>query len=387
MKIAFIGQKGIPAKTGGIERYTENLAINLAGEGHEVLLYSRYYYSQGIKQYKGVRIISVPSLKSKNLEAITNTFFACLDLAFRKVDIINFQAIGPASLIWLIKILKPGTPVVFTFHCQDYYHQKWGGFARWYLKLGEKIGCRFADKVIVTSRVLQDYVKNTYQLAAEYIPYGAATPEKIEVSSIRRWGLEKNNYIVSIGRLVRHKGVHYLIEAFKQTTTDKKLVIVGEAAHTADYAAELMALAKNDERIIFTGNQTGRDLKELFSNAYLFVQPSEYEGLSVALLEAMGFGLACLVSNISQNEEAVATNGLTFENKNVNDLKEKLNFLINNPNETERFGRAALARVKQEYNWPKVTAAITSCFAETIKNDKFTKDKFSNTKIVPLKVN
>jgi glycosyltransferase involved in cell wall biosynthesis len=370
MKIAFIGQKGVPTQNGGIERYTENLALSLIRRGVEVLVYSRRYYSQGIKEYKGIRVISLPSIKNKGLEAITNTFLACFDIAFRKVDAINFQAIGPASLIWLAKLLKPKTPIIFTFHCQDYYHKKWGAFARAYLKFGEKIGCRYADKVIVTSRVLQEYVKATYGFTPIYIPYGAYTQDTVPVKDIRRWGLEEKNYISYIGRLVRHKNIHLLIEAFKQIKTNKKLVIVGGSSYTDDYVSELMDLAKDDERIIFTDNQSGHILNELFANSYIFVQPSEYEGLSVALLEAMGWGLACLVSDIPQMLEGIADAGLSFKEGNVQDLKDKLEFLLANPAEVQRLGQAAKKRIATEYNWPGVASQLEAVYREAIGSRK-----------------
>lgn len=370
MKIAFIGQKGVPTQNGGVERYTENLALSLVKRGLEVFVYSRRYYSQGIKEYKGIRVISLPSIRSKSLEAITNTFLACLDVAFRKVDAINFQAIGPASLIWLVKILKPKTPVIFTFHCQDYYHKKWGLFARAYLKFGERIGCRYADKVVVTSRVLQDYVQATYGFTPIYIPYGAYDQDIVPVRDIRRWGLDEKNYISYIGRLVRHKNVHLLIEAFKQIKTDKKLVIVGASSYTDDYVSELMEMAKDDERIIFTDNQSGHILNELFANSYVFVQPSEYEGLSVALLEAMGWGLTCLVSDIPQNLEGIAATGISFKEGDIDDLKNKLEYLLDNPAEAERLGKAAKERIRTEYNWPGVASQLDAVYREAIASRK-----------------
>ena len=370
MRIAFIGQKGVPTQNGGVERYVESLALDLVNRGVEVLVYSRRYYSRGIKEYKGIKVISLPSIKSKNLEAIFNTFLACFDVARRKVDAINFQAIGPASLIWLVKIFKPKTPIIFTFHCRDYYHKKWGFFARFYLKFGERIGCRCADKVVVTSRVLKEYVKKTYGFDPIYIPYGAYAQEIIPVRDIRRWGLEEKNYLAYIGRLVRHKNVHLLIAAFKQIKTDKKLVIVGGSSYTDNYVRELMDLAKDDERIIFTDNQSGHILNELFANTYVFVQPSEYEGLSVALLEAMGWGLACLVSDIDQNLEGVEGTGLSFKEGDVQDLKERLEYLLANPAEAERLGRAARERIKNEYNWPGVASQLETVYREAIAGRK-----------------
>jgi glycosyltransferase involved in cell wall biosynthesis len=364
MRIAFIGQKGLPAQNGGVERYVESLALNLVEQGQEVFVYSRHKYSLGLKEYKGVEIISLPSLAGKNFEAISHTFLACLDVVFRKVDIIHFQSIGPASLLWLVKLLKPRTPIVFTFHCQDYYHQKWGGFAKWYLKFGEKVGCLWADKIIVISKELNNYVKNKYKKSAVYIPNGASLNERMPVREIRRWGLEENNYFVSISRLVRHKGIQYLIAAYKQLKTAKKLVIVGDGAYTDDYVRELHELANGNDNIIFTGNQSGRTLAELYSNAYAFVQPSESEGLSIALLEAMSYGRACLVSDIEANKEALEDTGLIFKNKDINDLKDKLEYLLNNPGEIAKFSEQALKRVTTEYNWQNIVKNVQEVYNE-----------------------
>jgi len=367
MKIALIGQKGAPTRNGGVERYAENLAAHLASAGHEVFLYSRKYYSQGLKEYRGFKIVSVPSINTRSLEAITNTFFAIVDVIFRKVDVINLQSIGPASLIWLLKIFKPGTPITFTFHCQDYYHAKWGRLARAWLHIGEYLGCHLADEVIVISRDLVQYVEKKYGFTPTYIPLGTDVMTKVPVKNIIRWGLEKGNYIVFIGRLVRHKGVHHLINAFKKTDTTKKLVIVGGSAHTDEYVQELQELARDDDRIILTGNQDGETLQELFSNAYLFVQPSEYEGLSLALLEAMSWGLACLVSDIPQNLEGIADTGLTFKVNDSVDLQKKLQYLLMSPEKTKKFGQAAAIRVKKEYNWNDITKNVVNLLATSLK--------------------
>lgn len=369
MKIAFIGQKGVPTRNGGVERYAENLAATLVAKGHEVLLYSRQYYCQGIKEYKGIRIITVPSFNTKSFEAITHTFFACFDVAFRKVDVINVQSIGPASLIWLLKILNPRTPIIFTFHCQDYYQKKWGRLARWYLKLGEKIGCLLADKIVTISKDLKVYVEKTYHKTAIYIPNGAYISDPLPVLNIRRWGLDKDNYISYIGRLIPHKNVHQLIAAFKGIKTDKKLVIVGDSSYTDDYVQELHKLAAGDNRIIFVGNQEGLMLKELFSNSYVFVQPSEYEGLSIALLEALGWGLTCLVSDIPQNLEAIENAGLSFKVNDINDLAEKLQYLLDHPEQKAKLGNLAIARVRTEYDWQRISDQVVSVFQDVIMEE------------------
>ena len=372
MKIAFIGQKGIPTKTGGVERYVENLATNMVKAGHEVTVYSRSSYNtEKLKEWNGIRIITTPAIASKNLDAITSTFFACLDLVRRHYDIIHIQSIGPGSLLWLAKLLKPRTKVVFTFHCQDYYHKKWGRFAKWYLKFGEVVGNRLADKVFTVSKSLAQYAKDHYGAEALCIPSSAQVSPLAPADEItKHWGLTKDSYLVSIGRLVRHKGIHYLIKAYQELTTDKKLVIVGDGSFTDDYVTELKELAATNPNIILTGNQTGQTLKELYSNAAIFVQPSESEGLSFALIEAMSYARPCVVSNIDSNREALAAAGIYFEDRNYQDLRDKLQTLLDEPEQLAVYGQAALARVKKEYEAGKIARDMIAAYEEVLNRKK-----------------
>jgi glycosyltransferase involved in cell wall biosynthesis len=369
MKIAFIGQKGVPAQTGGVEKQVEELLLHLVERGHSVYAYTRRGYALVGKEYKGIKLITLPFIKGKNFEAISHTFLAVIDLIFRQVDVIHFQSIGPASLIFILKIFKPRTPIVFTFHCQDYYHKKWGFFARWYLRLGENIGCRLADQTLITSQELTTYTAARYDKNPLYMPTGINQAIEFAAKEIKsNWNLEKDSYIFSASRLVKHKGIHYLIEAFKKTKTEKKLVIAGASAHTDDYVAELHKLAEGDDRIIFTGNQSGDVLKELYSNAYLFIQPSEYEGLSVGLLEAMSYGLPCLASNIPANNEALGGLGFSFENKNIDSLHQWLDkILAMDKDSLKESGRLLKARTLKEYSWSKIVDDTLTVYENLIR--------------------
>jgi len=355
MKVYFIGQKGIPAIYGGVERHVEDLATRLVVAGHEVFVYVRpNYTNKKIKKYKGVNLISLPSIATKHLDAITHTFRACLDLIKRDVDIIHFHSIGPSSLIWLAKLLRPSVPIIFTFHTKCYEHKKWGGLAKMYLKFGEMIACHLADKVIVISPSLARYVKLKYKVSSTILPNGVSKLSSVKANKIKKWGLEKNDYILTVTRLVGHKGIQYLIAAFNGLKTKKKLVIVGDGAYTDNYVKELKAAAEGNKNIIFTGNQSGRELAELFSNAYLFVQPSESEGLSIALLEAMAYKKCVLVSDIPENLYVSKGVGLSFINKSVNSLRIKLRYLLNHHKLVVNYGLSAQARVKEYYNWDKI---------------------------------
>jgi glycosyltransferase involved in cell wall biosynthesis len=369
MKIVFIGQKGIPVKAGGVEKHVNDLAVKLVEKGHDVSVYTRPSYTDSsLKEYRGVKLISIPSIPTKHLDAISHTFFACLDIIFRRdFDIIHFHSIGPSSLIWFVKIFKPHTPVVATFHTQCYHHKKWGIFARFFLKMSERICCYFSDRVITISTSLNRYAKEKYGIDATYSPNGVNPMKKVAADEIsERWGLTKDSYIVSVGRLIQHKGIHYIIEAYKQLKTDKKLVIVGDGFFTDKYVQQLEEMARGNENIIFTGTQSGRVLKELFSNAYMFIQPSESEGLSIALLEAMSYATPVLVSDIEENREAVDDAGFYFKNKNIADLRFKMDEMLVKPTEIQAKAQMALERVEKHYSWNSIVVDVLEVYEDAL---------------------
>lgn len=356
MKIYIIGQKGLPAHGGGVETHVENLAIKLVQSGHDVFAYTRRNYSsKNFTEFMGVKLISLPSINTKNLDAISHTFFSILDFIFRrKADVIHFHSIGPASLMWLVKFFRPKVKIVFTFHSQCYLNSKWGKFAKLYLSLGERIGCKMSDEVIVVSKSLKKYVEETYNRLATYIPNGVIVKENISAEEIsNKWGLEKDSYILSVSRLVKRKGLEYLISAYNQLDTDKKLIIVGDG----DFSSDLKELAADNKNIIFTGMQTDKTLQELYSNALLFVQASEAEGLSISLLEAASYKLPILISNIDANVEVIGDEAFSFKNKNTADLKDKLELFLNNSdirNNIDRNTEKVYNKILSEYNWDNI---------------------------------
>lgn len=348
MKIALIGHKGIASGGGGVESHVRDLALSLAARGHKVVSYSG---SDKIAELGGVEIVRVFTIRLKNVEAALRTLNAVLLTAFRKFDLIHVHSIGPGSFIPLLKVLNPKTPIFFTFHCQDYYHQKWGRFAQAYLRFGEKVACRYADHIIAVAKDIVPYVQERYGREAIYISNATGVKQYRPAVAIKaNWNLEKGSYILSVSRLVRHKGIHTLIEAYKELQTDKKLVIVGDSAYTDDYAKEVRAMAEGNANIIFTGAQSGDVLAELFANAAIFVQPSESEGLSVALLEAMSYSLPCLVSDIPANLQATGEAGLSFKVNDAANLRDKLSQMLGNETQRQQLGAAAIERVSQEYS-------------------------------------
>jgi len=376
MKIAFIGQKGIPAKFGGVERHVEELAVELVGRGHEVFVYARNNYTdKTIREYKGVKIINLPSIPTKHLDAITHTFLATVHSLFCKYDVIHFQAIGPSLMSWIVRIFKRNVALLSTFHCQDYYHKKWGWFARKSLLLGEYLTCKIPNKTITVSDLLGWYSRNKYGIEPAVIYNGTrANSEDVKnIGSLEKWNLIEKKYIVFVGRLIRHKGAHYLIEAFNKLNDngtipeDFKLVIAGDGFHTDDYVDQVKKMAEGKDNIIFTGNLEGDELKEIFSKACLFVQPSESEGLSIALLEAMGYGVPVLASDIKENTDVIKDMGFVFKSENVESLASELRKITNNNNELENKVLKAREEVKTKYNWMNIAEKTEDVYREVLK--------------------
>jgi glycosyltransferase involved in cell wall biosynthesis len=368
MRIAFIGQKGIPTKFGGIERHVEELAVRLAKSGNAVFVYCRPWYTPvTMTNYQGIHLINLPSVQTKHLDAITHTFLASLHALFADYDVIHYHGVGPALLAFIPRLFKPNVKIVVTFHCIDRKHKKWGLFARLALKLGEWAACHFAHQTIVVSKTLQYYCSQIYNTDTIYIPHGV-TRRRVNYGDDlikKSFDLVKDSYIVVVSRLVGHKGIHYLISAYNQLKTKKKLVIVGGSAFTDKYVNYLKDLAYGNHNIIFTGYQEGKVLDQLFANAYLVVHPSEFEGLPLTVLEAMSYGKAVLSSDIAENLELVRGHGFTFRNKSIKDLALKLERLLANAESVQKTGQESREYVAKNYNWEEVARKTLAVYRDS----------------------
>jgi glycosyltransferase involved in cell wall biosynthesis len=373
MRIAFIGQKGIPV-VGGIERHVEALAIRLGAMGHEVTVYTRPRYAPANPSFApGVQVVSLPTIPTKHLDAIVHTFVCTLHAALvLKPDIIHYQGVGPSLMTWLARLLARRSAVVSTFHCIDANHQKWGWFARLSLRLGERAACTFPHRTIVATQLLSDYAKKHFGREGTKIPNGALTSDVHPGSDrLAEYGIEPGKYIAMVSRLVRHKGAHHLIRAWqllkaRGATNGMKLVICGDSSFTDGYVAEIKALAKDDADIVFTGWARGA-VDQVYANAAFCVHPSEAEGLPLVVLEAMGWGKAMLVSDIPEHLEVVG-GGMspTFRNTDVEDLARQIEALIKDPALCAEYGRRGKAHIREHYNWNKIAQATSRVYTEAV---------------------
>lgn len=354
MKIAYIGQKGIPTLYGGVERHVEGLATKMAESGHQVFVYTRSYYTpKDLKNFQGVNLINLPSIRTKHFDAISHSFLATIHALFKKYDVIHYHGVGPSILAFIPKIFKPYTKVVVTFHCVDRKHEKWGGFAKRILSLGEWTSCNFPHQTIAVSKEIQKYCLEKFKTQVNYIPNGVTVNYgNLKNNELDKFNLEPQKYFVIVSRLIPHKNIEEVIKVSKNLD-NYKLAIVGDGFYTDDYVNYLKDLAKDSENIIFTGNQTGDALEQLFQNALAFILPSKNEGLSISLLEAMSYKLPIIVRDIPEHQDLVSEK-LMLSYNSPEELRGMIESIITSPKQYKNMGLKAYDYVKDNFSWERI---------------------------------
>ena len=374
LRSCMFGHKRIPSREGGIEVVVEELSTRMVKLGHQVTCYNRgghhvsgkEFDGERLHEYKGVKLKTVPTINRKGLTAVSSSFFAALASAFGRYDVVHIHAEGPAAMCWIPKLF--GKRVVVTIHGLDWQREKWkNGFGSKYIHLGEKMAVKFADEIIVLSKGVQEYFQKTYGRKTLFIPNGVNRPVLRKADLIKnKFGIDKDGYLLFLGRIVPEKGLRYLIEAYKELHTDKKLVIAGGSSDTDDFMQEIQTLVTGDDRIIFTGFVAGQALEELYSNAYLYLLPSDLEGMPLSLLEAMSYGNCCVVSDIAECSEVVEDKAVTFQKSNVQDLKEKLQRLCDDPATVQKYKNEAADFICSKYNWDEITRKTLAVYEDRL---------------------
>lgn len=375
-----IGHKRIPSREGGVEIVVDELATRMAARGNHVIVYNRKGHNVAGAEfdstenasnkpffYQGVHVIPVTTVDVKGMAALSSSFFATLKAIKTRPDVIHYHAEGPCVMLRLAH--WAGIRTVATIHGLDWQRAKWGRFASTYLKFGERTAAKCADEVIVLSRNMQEYFKNTYGRDTRFIPNGIERKQSVAAQKItNEYGLNKDDYILFLGRIVPEKGVHYLIEAFRRLDTNKKLVIAGGSSDSEEYYEQIKQMAAQDPRIILTGFVEDQLLQELYSNAYIYVLPSDLEGMPMSLLEAMSYGNCCLTSDIPECTEVVEDKAATFEHGSVDSLRDSLQGLLEEPQAVQRYKADATGFITGKYDWDAVTERTLAIYATDEKN-------------------
>jgi glycosyltransferase involved in cell wall biosynthesis len=362
MRIAMIGQKGLPATYGGIERHVEEIGRRLAKRGHEVTVFCRLYYTPPGAQDDRLVLLRRPSIHTKHLDTISHVAWSTAEAMIRRHDIVHFHALGPSAFAFLPRLA--GQRTVVTVHGLDWQREKWGRFASWVLRQCEGPAARFPNRTIVVSRTLREHFRKHHHCDAIFIPNGTSLPVPRPAKKLGQLGLTPGKYVLFVGRLVPEKGVHYLCEAFSRIDTDLKLALVGGLSFSQDYV-ELLRRYESD-RVKLLDYVFGDGLEELWSHAYLVVQPSTMEGLSIALLEALSYGRCVLLSDIPENLEVGEDCAVSFRSKDVHDLQEKLEMLIRQPELVRQYEERARAHIQAHYSWDTVAENTEAVYRELL---------------------
>lgn len=348
IKVIVLGTRGIPDIQGGVETHCQELYPRIAKKGYDITVITRtpYIKNRTITSYNGVKLKHIYAPRKKSFEAIVHTCLGILYAKFNKADILHIHAVGPSLLTPFAKLLRLN--VVVTNHGPDYERKKWGKFAKAILRIGEKLGSLYADRIIVISEVIKRVISEKYNKKDSYLIYnGVNLPDKSDKTDyLNSLGLIPKKYIIGVGRFVEEKGFHDLINAYKNIKTDVKLVLVGDSDHETEYSRKLKISAKNNN-VILTGFIKGDSLNQIFSNAGLFVMPSYHEGLPIALLEAMSYDLDILASDIPANLELNLNHINYFITGNIEDLKRKLSSKLTEHHQVDNY----INIIKNKYNW------------------------------------
>lgn len=375
MKVAMLGHKVIPSRRGGIENVLTTLCPLLVDAGVDVTCYNRssdkveseYIDMVHEKKYRGVKLKKAFTINARGVAAMIASFSAAVSASFSDCDIVHFHAEGPCAAMWIPKLF--GKKCVATVHGLDWQREKWGhGFASKYIKFGEKVLAKCSDEIIVLSESARDYFMETYGRKTTIIHNGIDKPVHRAADKItKEFGILENDYICIISRLTAEKGIHYLIDAFLNTKTDKKLVIAGDTSDTDDYVEMLKNKAAGNPNIIFTGFISGDILDEMYANAYLVALPSDIEGMSLSLLEALAYRNAVLCSDIPENTSVAENKAMYFKKGDVADLTEKLQLMCDNKELVDNLKSGADEFITEKYNWQDIANSTYGLYKNVLK--------------------
>jgi glycosyltransferase involved in cell wall biosynthesis len=357
LRIFVIGTRGFPDVQGGVERHCEELYTRLARKGCDITVATRTPYVLPEKRMPSWHEVSLLHLwcpKTKAFEAIIHSVLGVFAAARKSPDVLHIHAVGPSLVAPLAKLL--GLKVVVTNHGPDYQRAKWGRTAKAVLKLGEYMGTKFADQVIVISSAIKELMISEYNRTdPNLIPNGVTLPTiRPNGETLKKYGLEPQKYLFTAVRFVPEKGLHDLIDAYRKIENpDFKLVIAGDADHETSYSLQIKEMADKVPGVVLTGFISGEPLAELYSNAGLFILPSYHEGLPIALLEAMSFELPVLISNIPQHQEVALPEFRYFPVSDTEALSAKMVELMSRGiSEEEKAGQRTM--IEEKYNWDRI---------------------------------
>ena len=361
---------GLPPAYGGAETFINEISRRLVKKGHEITVYgSKGLYKGKISSYFGVKIRNLPYFYNKWIDFPLRRILSILDVLGRKVDVIHLCGSDSALYASLIKLHKIG--IVLTIDGMEWERSSWPLLVRLLVRSVITLPKYTVDELIIDSIPVYHYYIKKLNIPATYIPYGADIDVGHDLCPIHmKLGLQPGKYILFIGRLVKEKGVHILLQAYDKVSNkfNLPLVIVGGTSFEQSYFEELKRFAKRD--VIFTGPIYGPESRDLLRNALIYVSPSYLEGTSPAILQAMGCGKCVIVSDIPMNRAAFGNSVVYFKVKDSTDLAEMLQDLLSDEKLIEKYQQLAINKIKTMYSWNSMADKYEESYYRSLRKKR-----------------
>jgi len=357
MRIAAFGFRTIPPTKGaaGADKFAMELFPRLVGRGHSVVAYNRRYPDVFVPEtnFKGVQIKTFKTIKRKGFDTLLHSFKCTWDIITNNTaDVVHIQNGG--NSIWALPLRLFGKKVFISQDGVDWKRDKWPWYGKLYLRFSAFLTSRLPSQVIFDNVIAKKLFEDKFNKKFEFIPFGAEVePVAADDAIFEKFGLEKGGYYLFVGRFIPDKGLHYLIPAFNNSNSTKKLVLIGGSPNPSPYEKEIQSMANS--RVVFAGYVYGADVTRMMMNAFCYIQPSDVEGLSPVVLTVMGLGVPLIVSDIEENLYAVQDTATTFEKQGIESLTDKINEAESDYDRMLMLAEKAKIRALKEFNWDKVT--------------------------------
>ena len=375
MRVAMLGGRGLPATYGGVERHIEEIGARLVERGHEVTVYCRPHYTERDAGgwYRGMRRVVLPGIPSKHLDALSHTAVAAAHAAKQGFDIVHYHAVGPGLISPLSRASGRGA-VVLTVHGLDFGREKWGLGARLALQLSARMSAHVPDRTIVVADALREHYREAYGVETSYVPNGVtppAGPAGQVGATVAEWGVQPDEFLLSVGRLVPEKGHDLLVEAFSTLSPESRppLVIVGGDSFTGGYVQQLTALAGGLPDVQMPGFLYGHALQAAYAGARLFVQSSTLEGMPLTVLEAAAYSRPLVLSDIPVHRELLGSDrpgGRLFTSGDRASLAGALERALRDPAAEAAGGRRVGADLMERFSWDRTVDGTIEAYDEAL---------------------
>jgi glycosyltransferase involved in cell wall biosynthesis len=365
MKIAILGTRGIPANYGGFETFAEELSVRLVQKGHDVTVYGRSNIIDfDGDQYRGVHLVIIPTISHKYFDTVAHTFLSVLHCLKQSFDVVLICNSVNSCFSWIPRL--SGTRVALNVDGLEWQRAKWNKIGQWVYRFSEFLATLFPNHVVTDSKTIQKYYWKHFHKKSTFIPYGSPSERVNSKEVLKKFHVKPDDYVLYVSRLEPENNAHHVVKAFEKVKTDKKLIVVGDAPYNQSYIQSLKST--RDPRIIFTGYVFGNGYHEFQSHAYCYVQATEVGGTHPALLEGMGYGNCILAHDVPEHREVLAEAGHYYRRRDVDDLTEQLQYLLDHPEKAAYYRSLASKRAYEKYSWDKVTQDYERLFQKMIQN-------------------